>query len=55
MNNTNLTKYEQVWLNVFCAVASAFNSDKPAASRWADFAVDAFKDRFPVKKDLNAD
>lgn len=55
MNNTNLTKYEEIWLNAFCAVASSFNCDRPAANRWADFALDSFKERFPVRKDLNLD
>lgn len=41
-----LTVDETVWLQAWCAVAGAFNSDSDAATRWADKCLDRFNARF---------
>lgn len=33
---------KKVWIDVFCAVASAFNSDKSQCIAWADRALEAY-------------
>lgn len=38
---------DSVWLSIFCAVANCFNSERPAALKWADEGLAEFKKRFP--------
>ena len=38
---------DSVWLSIFCAVASCFNSERPAALKWANDGLAEFKKRFP--------
>lgn len=45
-NQKTLTVEETIWLQAWCAVAGAFNSDSDAATRWADKCVIKFKERF---------
>lgn len=37
---------EEVWLRIFCAVASCPNSHGYTARRWADEGLECFKERF---------
>jgi hypothetical protein len=37
---------EIVWMNIYCAVANLFNSNKPDAVAWADEGVREFRKRF---------
>lgn len=37
---------EMVWLNIYCAVANCFNSEKPQAVSWADEGLREFRKRF---------
>ena len=37
---------EIVWMNIYCAVANCFNSEKPTAVAWADEGVREFRKRF---------
>lgn len=40
------TPDEAVWLNIYCAVANCFNSEKPQALAWADEGLQEFRKRF---------
>lgn len=42
----SLTPEEIVWLQAFCAVASAFNSSSDVSIQWADKCLTAFQVRF---------
>lgn len=37
---------DAVWLNIYCAVANCFNSEKHQAVAWADAGLAEFKKRF---------
>lgn len=37
---------EAVWLNIYCAVANCFNSEKHNAVDWADVGLMEFRKRF---------
>lgn len=37
---------EIVWMNIYCAVANCFNSEKPNAVAWADEGLREFRKRF---------
>ena len=37
---------DAVWLNIYCAVANCFNSEKCQAVSWADAGLAEFKKRF---------
>lgn len=37
---------EIVWMNIYCAVANCFNSEKSTAVGWADEGVREFRKRF---------
>ena len=37
---------EMVWLNIYCAVANCFNSEKSTAASWADEGLREFRKRF---------
>lgn len=41
-----LTRREQVWTNIFVAVASCMNSDSEQSKTWADKGLKAFDERF---------
>ncbi len=37
---------EMVWMQIFCAVANCFNSERSVAIRWADEGLAEFRRRF---------
>ena len=37
---------EIVWMNIYCAVANCFNSEKSTAASWADEGLREFRKRF---------
>lgn len=37
---------EIVWMNIYCAVANCFNSEKPQSLAWADEGLREFRKRF---------
>ena len=42
----DVTPDDIVWLNIYCAVANLFNSDKSQAVGWADNGLAEYKKRF---------
>ena len=46
-----MDRREKVWLEAWCAVASAWNcKESIAAAIWADKCLKAFDERFPAPK-----
>jgi hypothetical protein len=41
-----ITQDDVVWLHIYCAVASCFNSERTNAVTWADAGLIEFKKRF---------